>query len=148
MVGTQSDSSGNELEFVKFDIFIIFYAIVFEILMDLFHHFEREKKEKIEKLKYVRSIMFYENVIFVNVFESQLMLHFFGEKVKDLEKERFSYESFLFSRCHVKSSSVKYQWIFSRKLWSLTGIWLKNTKYFSYSYKDIIKCKVKCIFIW
>lgn len=94
MVGTQSDSSGNELEFVKFDIFIIFYAIVFEILMDLFHHFEREKKEKIEKLKYVRSIMFYENVIFVNVFESQLMLHFFGEKVKDLEKERFSYEHF------------------------------------------------------
>lgn len=62
--------------------------------MDLFHHFEREKKEKIEKLKYVRSIMFYENVIFVNVFESQLMLHFFGEKVKDLEKERFSYEHF------------------------------------------------------
>lgn len=90
MVGTQSDSSGNELEFVKFDIFIIFYAIVFEILMDLFHHFEREKKEKIEKLKYVRSIMFYENVIF----ESQLMLHFFGKKVKDLEKERFSYEHF------------------------------------------------------
>lgn len=42
-------------------------------------------------MKSFRSIMFYEIVNFVNVFESQLMLHFFGEKVKDLEKERFSY---------------------------------------------------------
>lgn len=116
MVGTQSDSSGNELEFVKFDIFIIFYAIVFEILMDLFHHFEREKKEKIEKLKYVRSIMFYENVIFVNVFESQLVLHIFLRKSKRFRERKIFLRTLLFSRCHVKSSFVKYQWIFSRKL--------------------------------
>lgn len=57
------------MEFVKFDIFIIFLCNCFEILMDFFYYFEREKKEKIEKLKYVRLIMFYENVIFVNVFE-------------------------------------------------------------------------------
>lgn len=48
---------------------LFFYVIVFEILMDFFYYFEREKKEKIEKLKNVRLIMFYENVIFVNVFE-------------------------------------------------------------------------------
>lgn len=89
MVGTQSDSSGNELEFVKFDIFIIFLC---NCLWNLNGPFSPLwKREKIEKLKYVRSIMFYENVIFVNVFESQLMLHFFGEKVKDLEKEWCSY---------------------------------------------------------
>lgn len=57
------------MEFVEFDIFIIFYVIVFDILMDFFYYFEREKKEELEKLKFVWLIMFYENVIFVNVFE-------------------------------------------------------------------------------
>lgn len=57
------------MEFVEFDIFIIFYIIVYDILMDFFYYFEREKKEEIEKLKFVWLIMFYENVIFVNVFE-------------------------------------------------------------------------------
>lgn len=57
------------MEFVKFDIFIIFYVIVFDILMDFFYYFEKEKKEELEKLKFVWLIMFYENVIFVDVFE-------------------------------------------------------------------------------
>lgn len=83
--------------------------------MDFFYYFEREKKEEIENLKYVRLIMFYENVIFVNVFEFELMFYFFGEKVKDLEKERFFYEYFCF--LDVMLNLV---------LWSINGFFLEN----------------------